>query len=129
MMSQPQCHSAGRRIMSMKNSSNTIGNRTRDLPFCSAMPQATAPLRSPLNSKYGLYINFKKRNLACSSASLTERCTVLCVPSVLQNIPFHFYWLLMCSGSVCISHCCQIASGGERLGGHEQIQDEWQNIT
>jgi hypothetical protein len=29
--------------MSMKNSNNTIGNRTRDLPARSAMPQPTAP--------------------------------------------------------------------------------------
>ena len=29
--------------MSMKNSSGTIGNRTRDLPACSAVPQPTAP--------------------------------------------------------------------------------------
>jgi hypothetical protein len=26
----------------MKNSSDTIGNRTRDLPTCSAVPQSTA---------------------------------------------------------------------------------------
>jgi hypothetical protein len=29
----------------MKNSSDTFGNRTRDLPACSAMPQPTAPSR------------------------------------------------------------------------------------
>jgi hypothetical protein len=29
--------------MSMKNSSDTIGNRTRDLPTCSAVPQPIAP--------------------------------------------------------------------------------------
>jgi hypothetical protein len=32
--------------MSMKNSNDTIGNRTRDLPACSAVPQPTAPPRS-----------------------------------------------------------------------------------
>ena len=31
----------------MKNSNDTIGNRTRDLPACSAVPQPTAPLRTP----------------------------------------------------------------------------------
>jgi hypothetical protein len=31
--------------MSMKKSSDTIGNRTRDLPVCSAVPQPTATLR------------------------------------------------------------------------------------
>ena len=31
----------------MKNSNDTIGNRTRDLPACSAVPQPTAPQRAP----------------------------------------------------------------------------------
>jgi hypothetical protein len=31
----------------MKNSSDTIGNRIRDLPACSAEPQSTAPPRTP----------------------------------------------------------------------------------
>jgi len=30
----------------MKNSSDTILNRTRDLPVCSAVPQPTAPPRT-----------------------------------------------------------------------------------
>ena len=33
--------------MSIKNSNDTIGNRTRDLPACSAVPQPTAPPRTP----------------------------------------------------------------------------------
>jgi hypothetical protein len=33
--------------MSVKNSNDTIGNRTRDLPACSAVPQPTAPPRGP----------------------------------------------------------------------------------
>ena len=33
--------------MSMKNSNDTIGNRTHDLPACSAVPQPTAPPRAP----------------------------------------------------------------------------------
>jgi hypothetical protein len=41
-LSRPQGHSATRRIMSMKKSSDTIGNWTRDLPVCSAVSQ---PLR------------------------------------------------------------------------------------
>ena len=31
----------------MEKSSDTIGNRTRDLPTCSAMPQPTAPPCAP----------------------------------------------------------------------------------
>jgi hypothetical protein len=33
--------------MSMKNSNHIIGNRTRDLPACSAVPQPPAPQRIP----------------------------------------------------------------------------------
>jgi hypothetical protein len=33
--------------MSMKNSNGTIGNQTRDLLACSAVPQPTALLRAP----------------------------------------------------------------------------------
>ena len=35
------------RIMSMKNSSDTTGNRTSELPICSAVPQPTAKPRGP----------------------------------------------------------------------------------
>jgi hypothetical protein len=37
--------------MSMKNSNDTIGNRTRDLPSCSAVLQPTAPPRAPIFSQ------------------------------------------------------------------------------
>ena len=38
MLSRPLGHSAAGRIMSMKNSNYTIGNRTCDLPACSLVP-------------------------------------------------------------------------------------------
>jgi hypothetical protein len=41
--------------MSMKNSSDTIGNRTRDLPACSAVPQTTAPPRAPFLIRKGKF--------------------------------------------------------------------------
>jgi len=43
-------HSAAGR-MSIKNSNGTIGNRTRDLPACSTMPESTTLPRAPT----GLY--------------------------------------------------------------------------
>jgi hypothetical protein len=46
MPSQPQVHSKFGRIMLMKNSSNTIRNRTRDHPTYSTVPQPTAPPRA-----------------------------------------------------------------------------------
>jgi len=45
-LSQPQGHSAARRVMSMKNSNDTTGNWIRYLPVCSAVPQPTAPPRT-----------------------------------------------------------------------------------
>jgi len=36
----------------MKNSNDIIGNRTRDLPTCSAVPQPTAPSRTPHSTLY-----------------------------------------------------------------------------
>jgi hypothetical protein len=41
------------RIMSMKKPNDTIGNRTRDLPACSAVPQPTAPPRAHIYSNSG----------------------------------------------------------------------------
>jgi len=46
-ISHPQGHSVAGRIMSMKNSNDTIGNRTRDLPTCRSVPQPTASPRAP----------------------------------------------------------------------------------
>jgi hypothetical protein len=43
--------SAAGRNMSMKNSSDTIGNRTRDLPACTTVSQPTAPPRAPTGLK------------------------------------------------------------------------------
>ena len=55
-LSQPQGHNAAGRIMSMKNSNDTIGNWTRDLPTCSAVPQPTALQRAPHFLKYNMKI-------------------------------------------------------------------------
>ena len=44
-LSRPQSHGTAGRIMSMGNSNYTIGNRTREIPECSAVSQPTALLR------------------------------------------------------------------------------------
>jgi hypothetical protein len=49
-LSRPQGHTSARGIKSLKNSSDPIGNRTRDLPACSAVPQPTAPPRTPIST-------------------------------------------------------------------------------
>ena len=81
----PQGYSAARRIMSMKNSNDTIGNRTRDLPTCSAVPQPTAPPRAvkrdrcvvskrrePITQQRGI-IPLKNGNLSYTTAKKTEK--------------------------------------------------------
>jgi len=50
---QPQGHSAAGRIMSMKNSIDTIGNRTRDLP---AVAQCLKQIRRGLPRKNVLVV-------------------------------------------------------------------------
>ena len=54
--------------MSLKNSNDAIGNRTRDLPVCSAIPQPTAPPRAPQRSPK-ITLNYKKYH----SWNLTEQ--------------------------------------------------------
>jgi len=45
----------------MKNSKDTMGNRNRDLPACSAVPQPTVPPRAPFcTGKFGNCV-FKDR--------------------------------------------------------------------
>jgi hypothetical protein len=41
--------------MSMKNSSDTMGNRTHNIAACSAVPHPIAPPRAPLVSEYLAY--------------------------------------------------------------------------
>ena len=68
-LSQPQGHSAAGRIMSMKNSNDTIGNRTRDLPTCSAVPQSTAlPAACPQ------IVRYVKKIIQCSNILYTRTC-------------------------------------------------------
>jgi hypothetical protein len=45
-LSRPQGNSAAGTVMSMKNSSDSIENQTRDLSTCSAVPQPIAPPRT-----------------------------------------------------------------------------------
>jgi len=46
-LSRTQGHSAARRFMSLKNSYDTIGNRTRNLQTYTAVPQPTATQGGP----------------------------------------------------------------------------------
>jgi hypothetical protein len=41
-LSRTQCHGVAKRLKSMKNPNDPIGNRTRDLRACNTFPQSTA---------------------------------------------------------------------------------------
>jgi hypothetical protein len=62
--------------MSMKNSYYTIGNRTRDLPACSAVPQSTAPPRAPVIRQNAL--NFVLRFIWLHMSMHWTAATQLC---------------------------------------------------
>ena len=81
----------------MKNSNDTIGNRTRDLSACSAVPQPNAPPRAPqkkINNKINLiYLNNKyccggrltiiqlsEHTMARTNTKKKNVSTVLCQP-------------------------------------------------
>ena len=67
----------------MKNSSDTIGNRTRNLPPCTAVPQSTPPPRAPEETNKNIYntiivipsTSFK--DLTRNKETLTVLCNVL----------------------------------------------------
>jgi hypothetical protein len=46
--------------LSMKNSSDKIGNRTRDHPGYSAVPQPNAPPGAPSNVQYSILLILRK---------------------------------------------------------------------
>ena len=69
---RPQVYIAAGRIMSMTNSNDTVGNRTRDLPTCSAVPQQTA---SP---RHRVHLSVLNRG----------ECTVSCI-KIFRNTSLH----------------------------------------
>ena len=62
-LNRPQCYSAAGRIMSKKNSNDTNGNQTRELPVCSAVPQPPRARKIRCdrmnNKRNNLYHNYK----------------------------------------------------------------------
>jgi hypothetical protein len=69
--------------MSTKNSNDLIGNRTRDLPACSAVPQPTAPPRAPKYLRVDINIfRGKYSDLLCGVFNLVAAVQELWVPDV-----------------------------------------------
>jgi len=76
--------------MSIKNSNDTIGNRTRDLPACSAVPQPTALPRVPVlctvRSQYYLQGEVKvKVNITPEQATKAQK-GIRVIPLLFFNL-------------------------------------------
>jgi hypothetical protein len=108
----------------MKNSNDTIGNRTGDLPACSTLPQPTAPPHAPTPPSYLLQVHFNIILPFTPSSSKWSRSghhhhnhhhhnhhhqlaimqlghlltrSVLTLPEVSLVVSFGFFNLLVCS--------------------------------
>ena len=57
----------------MKNSNNTIENRTRELPGCRTVPQTTAPPRAPIITRSF----YKLKNRTLKHSELQQADTTL----------------------------------------------------
>ena len=87
-LSRPQGHSAAGRIMSVKNCSDTSGNRSRDLPACSSVAQphpadcraAVYKLQSALRTSRYCYVSS-----AHSSTHVTAAVHRMAAPTVLTG--------------------------------------------
>ena len=65
--------------MSMKNSNDTNGNRTRNLPACSAVPQTTAPSRVPEIFRGGGEEKKKEKVPCCGKYFVPGHCGIIAV--------------------------------------------------
>jgi len=88
MLSYPLGHSAAGRILVMKNSHDTIANRTRDLAACSAVPRPTALPHAPIQPALWLnppasFLSLKMPNVpypkVCKN-NLTEQTSFILQP-------------------------------------------------
>ena len=89
------------RIMSMKNSNDNIGNRTRDLPVCSAVPQPIAAPRSPEIYIKTSYSSAVDRHIQCLVSLLAVKERLLHFENISQlsksgNFCDRDYCLLRC---------------------------------
>jgi hypothetical protein len=77
--------------MLMKNSNDTIGNQTRDLPACSAAPQLTVPPRAPRTENEGqkLYMDCSSTELFDLDTKTEKKCCGVLIPN-LKGISKNF---------------------------------------
>jgi hypothetical protein len=86
--------------MSIKNFNDSIGNRKRDVPVCSAVPQPTAPPRAPYTYICWFEIHgslvFSVRNIQVNlSTSCIMLLCLLCCDLCMETV--HMLGLILCS--------------------------------
>ena len=109
-LSQPQGHSAAGRIVSMKNSYDTSGILTCDLPACSAVPQPTVPPRA---TRHDLIlwckVKYNKNSFSIlpnfwNAALKTAPCaTDICMSKILISKPAGKIIITFTKYATCIS--------------------------
>jgi len=77
----------------MKNSSDTIRNRTRDLAACSAVPEPTAPPRAP--PRVGTLLNITGNKLGATGALLPHDRATSPSEHVLVLVPCRTMYLYL----------------------------------
>jgi hypothetical protein len=118
--------------MAMENSSDTIGNRIRDLPACSAWPQPTAPPRAP--HKTLLYSNSVRKfqitrilrfwqpcRWVFLFSSMWRRVTGLWLPEFVKERNVFIFIVFLVSKVLCSSQ----TSGTGYPVKQRHIPDEW----
>jgi hypothetical protein len=111
--------------MSMKNSNYTIGNRTRDLSACSAVPQPTAPPLAP-NLKYIPKVNKNFETTVTKNTALSEYFGIMLNSTPYLSPGGHQYRRLRLSYDMCESPKRVLIVAG--YGGDETPFSVW-NIT
>ena len=78
-------------LWTIKNSNDTIGNQTRDLPACSAAPQLTVPPRAPRTENEGqkLYMDCSSTELFDLDTKTEKKCCGVLIPN-LKGISKNF---------------------------------------
>jgi hypothetical protein len=73
-----------------KSSNDTIGNRTRDLPVCTAVPQPTAPPRRTCFKSFLLHVYIFPSLLPLTSSAILSVCRglVVCPSKFIMEINF-----------------------------------------
>ena len=95
--------------MLMKKSNDTIGNRTRDLPTCSAVPQPTALPRAPINAsswfyykKYREYVHYHRMESQLGKVLRIAHLLDWIHRDIAMTVAAYVYCYLYCIVCLCV---------------------------